>query len=234
MMLEMLTSAYNRSDVVRFRDGERPKTNIGKLFGLCGWGFDIIRENTERVRLWDNIDQMKGTTLERFGKDFGVERGMAGDEILRIMIKVKIIAMLAAGNLDTLILAAASLFGIAPENVGHEEVYPAKVYLYIDEDKLDQEHRDVADIIAGLMHRIKAAGIGIKMFYRTYHNVCGGVSLAVLTEETVRITVAASAGDSYVERRAGSYACIPTLIYVRRTFFPSDTDGELPGSGFMI
>ena len=228
MMLDMLTSAYNRTDVIRLREGQQPETNIGKLFSLCGWGFDILREHTEKVRLWDYIDQMRGNTLERFGKDFGVERGMAGDGILRVMIKVKILAMLAAGNLDTLILAAASLFGIAPENVGHEEIYPAKVYLYIDEDKLDQEHRDVADIIAGLMHRIKAAGVGIKLFYRTYHVVHGGIRLAVLTEETIRLTATASADDSFVERRTDMYAGIPTLVYVRRAFFPSEE-----GSGLL-
>ena len=41
--------------------------------------------------------------------------------------------------------------------------------MYIDEDKLDQEHKDVANIIANLMCRIKSAGIGIRIFYRTYH-----------------------------------------------------------------
>jgi len=234
LMLDMLTSAYNRTDVARFREGKPPETNIGKLFGLCGWGFDILREHTEKVRLWDDLDRMRGSTLERFGKDFGVERGTAGDETLRVMIRVKILAMLAAGNLDTLILAAASLFGIAPENVGHEEIYPAKVYLYIDEDKLDQEHRGVAGIIAGLMHRIKAAGVGIKVFYRTYRQVHGGVRLAALTEETVHLTATADADDSYVKRKTDVHACTPTLVYVRRMFLPSDEESELLRLKFLI
>ena len=78
------------------------------------------------------------------------------------------------------------------------------------------------------MHRIKAAGVGIKLFYRTYHVVHGGIRLAVLTEETIRLTATASADDSFVERRTDMYAGIPTLVYVRRAFFPSEE-----GSGLL-
>ena len=101
-MLEMLTSAYNRTDILELKEKRTPKTNIGKLFTLSGWGFDIIHDQTEKVRLWDDIDVMEGETLTRYGNGFGVARGEAGDEIYRIMIKVKIIAMLAAGDLDTI------------------------------------------------------------------------------------------------------------------------------------
>lgn len=167
-MLEMLTSSYNRTDIQNLKEKQEPQTNIGKLFSLAGWGFDLIRDQTEKVRLWDDIDTMRGSTLTRYGDSFGVTRGEASDEILRIMIKVKIIAMLSSGDLDAIIWAAASLFGVAAEDVTVEEIYPAKVYLYIDEDKLDQEHKDIAGTIAALMKRIKAAGVGIRIFYKTY------------------------------------------------------------------
>lgn len=169
-MLDMLTSAYNRTDIIRLKESRQPQTYIGKLFSLAGWGFDIVCEQAEKVRLWDDIDKMQGVVLDRFGRDFGVERGEASDTIMRIMIKVKIMAMLAAGNLDTLILSAASLFGVRAEDVRSAEVYPAKVHLFIDEDKLDQEHKDIAAIIAGLMSRIKSGGVGLRVFYHTYHS----------------------------------------------------------------
>lgn len=72
--------------------------------------------------------------------------------------------MLAAGDLDTIILSAASLFGVSAEDISFQEVYPAKIYLYIDEDKLDQGHKNVADTIAGLMKRIKTTGVGNQNF----------------------------------------------------------------------
>lgn len=109
---------------------------------------------------------MQGTSLDNFGRNYGVVRGEASDEMYRVMIKVKILAMMAAGNMDTIILSAASLFGVSASDVTCEEVFPAKVYLYIDEDKLDQEHKDVANIIANLMCRIKSAGIGIRIFIK--------------------------------------------------------------------
>ncbi|MBS6956511.1 MAG: hypothetical protein KH230_25200 [Enterocloster asparagiformis] len=167
-MLDMLTSAYARTDIRKIEKLEPPETYIGKLFSIVGWGFDVFHDQAEKVRLWDSVDKMRGATLDSFGGNYGVTRGQASDEMYRVMIKVKILAMLAAGNLDTLILSAASLFGVDAEDVRCEEIYPAKVYLYIDEDRLDEDHKNVADIIAGLMSRIKSGGVGIRIFYRTY------------------------------------------------------------------
>lgn len=188
-MLEMLTSSYTRIDIQNLKENQALQTNIGKLFSLAGWGFDLIRDQTEKVRLWDDIDTMRGSTLTRYGDSFGVTRGEASDEILRIMIKVKIIAMLSSGDLDAIIWAAASLFGVAAEDVTVEEIYPAKVYLYIDEDKLDQEHKDIAGTIAALMKRIKAAGVGIRIFYKTYSGkegrIYAGTTICMATFLTV-------------------------------------------------
>lgn len=119
-----------------------------------------------------------------------MSRGEASDEILRIMIKVKTIAMLASGDLDTIILSAATLFGVAATDVKADEIYPAKVYLYIDEDKLDAEHKRVAEIIAGLMSRIKASGVGIRIFYQTYFG--GAENLYIMSMRSNHIKITAS------------------------------------------
>lgn len=88
-MLEMLTSAYTREDLIHIPRGQPPKTNIGRLHSVLGWGFDIVKENAERVKLWDDLDQAKGKVLDRYGSNYGVMRGTASDSIYRIMIKVK-------------------------------------------------------------------------------------------------------------------------------------------------
>ena len=75
-MLDMLTSAYIRTDIQKLEKSEPPETNIGKLFYLAGWGFDILQEQTEKVRLWDNIDKMQGAVLDSFGNNYGVARQM--------------------------------------------------------------------------------------------------------------------------------------------------------------
>lgn len=214
-MLEMLTSAYDRSDIPRLSRGEKPQTNVGKLFYLLGYGFDIIRENTERVRLWDDIDQAQGKSLDRYGGNYGVYRGEASDDIYRVMIKVKILSMLSAGQLDTIINAAAILFGVENTEVRAEELFPAKVWLYIDEDKVDESRVKIADTIAALMRRIKAAGVGMRIFLVTYHTgteiLYTGIGAAVLPR--IRAPAKYDGGE-----HAGNYKIcigIPTLMHVK-------------------
>lgn len=217
-MLEMLTSAYNRTDIHNLQENQLPKTNIGKLFSLTGWGFDIIKDQAEKVRLWDDIDVMQGSALTRYGESFGVSRGEASDEILRIMIKVKTIAMLASGDLDTIILSAATLFGVAATDVKTDEIYPAKVYLYIDEDKLDAEHKRVAEIIAGLMSRIKASGVGIRIFYQTYFGGAENLYIMSMRSNHIKITASPDATNKKIRMDAGINVALPRLEHLQITY----------------
>lgn len=221
-MLEMLTSAYTREDLIHIPRGQPPKTNIGRLHSVIGWGFDIVKENAERVKLWDDLDQAKGKVLDRYGSNYGVMRGTASDSIYRIMIKVKIISMLSAGNLDTIINAAAVLFNVAPEDVDIDEVFPAKIYLYIDEDKLDAEHKAVADSIAALMHRIKAAGVGMRIFYRTYHSTSAPIYVGRVFCKYVKMTVQPYKGNSHFAAAVPMKCAAGSLVYVERTYLPKE------------
>ena len=217
-MLDMLTSAYDRTDLPRIRSGDLPKTNIGKLFYLSGWGFDIIKDQSEKVRLWDDIDQAQGAALDRIGKNYGVIRGTASDSIYRVMIKVKMLAMLAAGNLDTLILSAASLFGVDISDVACEELFPAKVYLYINEDSLDEEHREIAPIIASLMERIKAAGVGIRIFYRVYRSRQAPVYFGAATCITTFMTIESEPLNKQFVGRADARFGAAAAIFVSAAY----------------
>ena len=209
-MLEMLTSAYTREDLIHIPRGQPPKTNIGRLHSVLGWGFDIVKENAERVKLWDDLDQAQGKVLDRYGNNYGVIRGTASDSIYRIMIKVKIISMLSAGNLDTIINAAAVLFNVAPEDVD------------IDEDKLDAEHKAVADSIAALMHRIKAAGVGMRIFYRTYHSASAPIYVGRVFCKYVKMTVQPYKGNSHFAAAVPMQCAAGSLVYVERTYLPKE------------
>ena len=60
-MLYALTSAYSRKDYNN-RQMELPiETNIGKLFSILAWGLDTVQEQTEMVKLWDDIDNARGS-----------------------------------------------------------------------------------------------------------------------------------------------------------------------------
>ena len=136
-MLEYLTGAYNRSDIRNDKHSLPMETNIGKLFGTFAWGLELIHEHSDRMLLWDDIDNAQGAVLDRYGANFGVSRGGANDAFYRLLIKVKMISMLSGGDIDTIIKAAANLFNVQASDIEVRELFPAKIWLYVDEDILD-------------------------------------------------------------------------------------------------
>ena len=156
-MLEYLTGAYARSDIRNSRHSLPMETNIGRLFGTLAWGLEIIHENA------------RGSVLDRYGANFGVARGGADDTFYRLLIKIKMIALLSGGDIDTIISAAASLFNVDVSEIEVRELFPAKIWIYVDEAVLDYERLEAAPLIAELMKRIAAAGVGTRVFLRTYH-----------------------------------------------------------------
>lgn len=183
-MLEYLTGAYARADIRNSRHSLPMETNIGRLFGTLAWGLEIIHENADRLKLWDDIDNARGSVLDRYGANFGVARGGADDTFYRLLIKIKMIALLSGGDIDTIISAAASLFNVDVSEIEVQELFPAKIWIYVDEAVLDYERLEAAPLIAELMKRIAAAGVGTRVFLRTY----GGA-------------------------RSRSYYAVPALIY---------------------
>lgn len=214
-MLDMLTSAYDRSDRYRIKENKLPETNIGKVMYLAGWGFDIIKEHAEKVMLWDNIDNAKGKALERIGNNYGVLRGGAPDEIYRIMIKVKLIAMLSAGDIETILQSAAVLFDVDLSSIKIEEAFPAKVYIYIDEDQLDSEHKDIAVTIAKLIKRIVAAGVGIRIFYKTYHSDKCKMFIGTTGKEIIKMRITPIATNKYIEQEVPMRIGVPALNFIK-------------------
>lgn len=166
-MLELLTGAYAREDIRNDKHGLPLETNIGKLFGTLAWGFEIIHETNERIRLWDDLDHAKGAVLDRYGYNFGVKREGSGDTFYRLLIKVKMIAMLSGGDIDTIITAASNLFNVDAEEIDLRELYPAKIIIYVDEAILDAERKEAAPLIAELMKRIAVGGVGTRVFLKS-------------------------------------------------------------------
>mgnify|MGYP006910582331 CR=1 FL=1 len=168
-MLEMLTSGYSRKDLRNATHSLPMETNIGRLFSTFSYGLELVHDQSEKTRLWDDIDNAQGAVLDRYGENFGVKRNGSTDPFYRLLIKVKMISLLSGGDIDTVINATASLFDIDPALVDLDEVYPAKVWVYIDEDVLDATRLQTAELIAQVMKRIVAAGVGMRLFLRSYH-----------------------------------------------------------------
>lgn len=170
-MLDYLTSGYTREDIRNVKHSLPLKTNIGKLFGTLSWGLELIHDSADRMVLWDNLDNARGAVLDRYGANFGVERNGATDAFYRLLIKIKMIALLSGGDIDTIIKAAANLFNVELSEIEVQEVFPAKIWLYVDEAILDAERLEASSMIAELMKRIAAAGVGTRIFLKVRHRV---------------------------------------------------------------
>ena len=100
-MLYALTSAYSRKDYDNVQLGLPLETNIGKLFSILAWGLETVEEQAELVRLWDDLDYACGSVLDRYGANFGVKRVSSDDRFYRLAIRVKIMAQLSRGAVQT-------------------------------------------------------------------------------------------------------------------------------------
>jgi hypothetical protein len=167
-MLYALTSAYSRKDYDNHQQDRPLETNIGKLFSLFAWGLDIVQENAALVKQWDDLEAARGAVLDRYGANWGVRRFSENDALYRLAIRVKILSQLSGGDTDTVIGAAADLLGVEDHDIKFEDVFPAKIALYVDWQLLTQERQDLIEPIAWAIKRIIAAGIGMRLYVRTY------------------------------------------------------------------
>lgn len=168
-MLYALTSAYSRKDYDNFQQALPLETNIGKLFSVLAWGLDSVQEQADLIKLWDDLDYACGAVLDRYGANFGVKRVSSDDRFYRLAIKVKMMALLSGGDTDTVIQAAGTLLDVELSDVEFEDVLPAKIALYVDEELLSQDRLELIDEIAYAIKRILAGGVGMRLYLRTYH-----------------------------------------------------------------
>ena len=167
-MLYALTSAYSRKDCDNHRRDLPLETNIGKLFSILAWGLETVEEQAELVKLWDDLDYACGSVLDRYGANFGVSRVSSDDRFYRLAIKVKIMAQLSGGDTDTVIRAAAMLLDVEQSDVLLEDVFPAKIALYVDTALLSQDRQELIEPIAYAIKRILVAGVGMRLYLRSY------------------------------------------------------------------
>lgn len=167
-MLYALTSAYSRKDYDNVQLGLSLETNIGKLFSILAWGLETVDEQAELVRLWDDLDYASGSVLDRYGANFGVKRISSDDRFYRLAIKVKVMAQLSGGDTDTVIRAAAMLLDVEQSDVLLEDVFPAKIALYVDMALLSPDRQELIEPIAYAIKRILVAGVGMRIYLRTY------------------------------------------------------------------
>lgn len=177
-MLNMLTGAYAREDVQNAEKGRPMTTNIGRLFSILSWGLEIVQEQAQKVKEWDDLNNAEGEVLDRYGANFGVARSGVEDPFYRLLIQIKLISQLSGGDIDTVTQAAATLLGVDLTQVELKEVFPAKVWVYVDMEALSAEQLEVIDAIAAMLKRIVAGGVGFRLFLRTNRSYKSSITLS--------------------------------------------------------
>lgn len=177
-MLYALTSAYSRKDYDNQQCGLPLETKIGKLFAVFAWGLDMVQEQAEKIKLWDNLDNACGSVLDRYGANFGVKRDGTTDDFYRLIIKVKVLSQLSGGDTDTVINAAAEPMDVGLTDILLEDVFPAKIALFVDQDLLSEDRMRLIEPIAQAIKRILAAGVGMRLYLRTYRTYRHNLSIS--------------------------------------------------------
>lgn len=178
-MLSRLTGAYNKD----------PNSVIGRLFNIFATALWGVEDTMQVIAIWRNIDNAKGHTLDRMGRNFGVKRDGATDRFYRLLIKTKITALLSGGDVNTIIEAASTLFNITPEQVEVVEIFPAKCRVVMNAADIEQEYIDYAESTAPIIKRIMAAGVGKEIFFRTPVSKSATLYAGVGRLESITLTI---------------------------------------------
>ena len=200
-MLDMLTGAYAREDVQNAEKGRPMATNIGRLFSILSWGLEIVQEQAQKVKDWDDLNNAAGEVLDRYGANFGVARSGVEDPFYRLLIQIKLISQLSGGDIDTVTQAAATLLGVDLTQINLEEVFPAKVWVYVDMEALSAEQLEVIDAIAAMLKRIVSGGIGFRLFLRTDRRYKSSIIFASGFSSSSHITIRPPSMDREFENR---------------------------------
>ncbi len=89
-----------------------PDSNISKLMSIFAAEAKEVKATNDRIRQWRNIDDAEGDGLDLIGQNVNQPRGIATDEVYRILLKSKIARNLSDGTIDMIIQVLAILLSV--------------------------------------------------------------------------------------------------------------------------
>lgn len=92
-------------------------SNLYKLISLFSDELKLIKDTNALMVEWRDIDKAKGKTLDLVGKNLNQARGVANDEVYRILLKSKIARNLSDGTVDTIINVIATALSAEKEEI---------------------------------------------------------------------------------------------------------------------
>lgn len=160
-MIERLTDNYNKD----------PESKVGKLIRLLAEQLEDLQQTFRRIEEWRDIDRAEGQTLDRIGKVVIQQRGVATDEVYRILLKSKIARNLSTGDINTIIRVLAVALDVDYSEITIEELY---------NDPLEPEPAAIK-VIQLPLKRINEAGMSPQHFAQiVQRTVAAGVRVGII------------------------------------------------------
>lgn len=160
--------------VSRFSDyfNKQPTTsNISKLLKIFSNELETLNTTITRVGEWRDIDNAEGVALDDIGTNITQPRGVATDEVYRILLKSKIARNLSDGSINTIIRVLAIALSCDYSEIKITEKW---------DDELEPEEAAIK-VIELPLNRLNSTGLDPINFGRiVQRTVAGGVKVDVI------------------------------------------------------
>ncbi|EID6355166.1 hypothetical protein LCA03_002750 [Listeria monocytogenes] len=164
--LGKLTDAFTKSE----------KSNIGKLFIIVDQQISALTSALEKTEEWRDIDNARGKALNHLGENVGQYRGLATDEVYRVLIRGKVARNASDGTTNKIIHAIAKSLDCNYKDI--------QIINAIDSDSTD-EHEPAAIIIKKIpLKALNQVGLSTSQFLQIVSSLkSGGVRVAYINLE---------------------------------------------------
>jgi hypothetical protein len=112
-MLKRLTDRYKKD----------PESNTAKIIKILADELEEIQSTFERIEEWKDVEVAEGAALDDLGTNVGQPRGVATDEIYRILLRSKVARNFSDGTIDTIIRVVSLAINADPKEIQIKELY---------------------------------------------------------------------------------------------------------------
>lgn len=155
----------------RFSDvfNKNENSNLGKIIQIFSQQLQEIEQTNIRIKEWRNVDSAEGVGLELIGENIKQSRGVATDEVYRVLLKSKIARNLSTGDINTIIRVLSLALDADPSTIRIQEKWG---------DLLEPEPAAIKMIEVPLA-KINESGIAPEQFVRiVQRTAAAGVKVA--------------------------------------------------------
>lgn len=157
----------------RFADyfSKHPNSNLSKLISIFSDELVILQNTNQIIMSWRDIDNAKGKSLDLIGENVNQSRGVATDEVYRILLKSKIARNLSDGAINTIIQVISIALSTDPSTIKIVEKW----------NDVDDPEPAAIKLIEMPLNKINEAGLDPLNFIRiVQRTVAAGVKVGVI------------------------------------------------------